>query len=310
MSARAGVDGMDSPGGEEYPAGHGALPVKDIGRLLLRCADRPGLVAAVSTFLTQAGANIVSLDQHATEQSGGTFMQRTIFHLPGLTAARDALERDFDRQVASQFDMDFRLTEASKPKRVAIMASKEDHCLLDLLWRNRRGELDMSVVMVISNHPDLADQVRPFGVPFIHVPATKAIRAEVEQRQLELMRRNVDLVVLARYMQIISPQFLADIGCPMINIHHSFLPAFIGAAPYRRAKERGVKIVGATAHYVTEDLDDGPIIEQDVVRVDHRHSVEDLMRLGADVERVVLSRAVLWHCEDRIIRFGNQTVVF
>ncbi len=301
---------MHTTAGQYPPAGHGALPVKDIGRLLLRCADRPGLVAAVSTFLTQAGANIVSLDQHATEQSGGTFMQRTIFHLPGLTAARDALERDFDRQVASQFDMDFRLTEASKPKRVAIMASKEDHCLLDLLWRNRRGELDMSVVMVISNHPDLADQVRPFGVPFIHVPANKAIRAEVEQRQLELMRRNVDLVVLARYMQIISPQFLSDIGCPMINIHHSFLPAFIGAAPYRRAKERGVKIVGATAHYVTEDLDDGPIIEQDVVRVDHRHSVEDLMRLGADVERVVLSRAVLWHCEDRIIRFGNQTVVF
>ena len=277
---------------------------------MLRCADRPGLVAAVSAFLTQAGANIVTLDQHATAQSGGTFMQRTIFHLPGLTAARDALEREFDEQVAAKFDMDYRLTEASKPKRVAIMASTEDHCLLDLLWRNRRGELDMSVVMVISNHPDLAEQVRPFGVPFLHVPANKDIRAEAEQRQLDLMRGNVDLVVLARYMQIISPRFLSDIGCPMINIHHSFLPAFIGAAPYRRAKERGVKLVGATAHYVTEDLDDGPIIEQDVVRVDHRHSVEDLARLGADVERVVLSRAVLWHCEDRIIRFGNQTVVF
>ena len=277
---------------------------------MLHCADRPGLVAAVSAFLTQAGANIVTLDQHATAQSGGTFMQRTIFHLPGLTAARDALEREFDEQVAAKFDMDYRLTEASKPKRVAIMASTEDHCLLDLLWRNRRGELDMSVVMVISNHPDLAEQVRPFGVPFLHVPANKDIRAEAEQRQLDLMRGNVDLVVLARYMQILSPRFLSDIGCPMINIHHSFLPAFIGAAPYRRAKERGVKLVGATAHYVTEDLDDGPIIEQDVVRVDHRHSIEDLARLGADVERVVLSRAVLWHCEDRIIRFGNQTVVF
>ena len=295
---------------EEYGPGHGALPVKDVGRLLLHCADRPGLVAAVSAFLTQAGANIVTLDQHATAQSGGTFMQRTIFHLPGLTAARDALEREFDEQVAAKFDMDYRLTEASKPKRVAIMASTEDHCLLDLLWRNRRGELDMSVVMVISNHPDLAEQVRPFGVPFLHVPANKDIRAEAEQRQLDLMRGNVDLVVLARYMQILSPRFLSDIGCPMINIHHSFLPAFIGAAPYRRAKERGVKLVGATAHYVTEDLDDGPIIEQDVVRVDHRHSIEDLARLGADVERVVLSRAVLWHCEDRIIRFGNQTVVF
>ena len=284
--------------------------MKDIGRLLLRCADRPGLVAAVSTFLAQAGANIVSLDQHSTEQTGGTFMQRTIFHLAGLAAARDALERDFAEQVAAEFGMDFRLTEAAKRKRVAIMASKEDHCLLDLLWRNRRGELDMAVVMVIANHPDLADDVRPFGVPFMYIPANKEIREQAEQRQLDLLRGNVDLVVLARYMQVLTPRFLAEIGCPLINIHHSFLPAFIGAAPYRRAKERGVKIVGATAHYVTEDLDEGPIIEQDVVRVDHRHSVHDLTRLGADVERAVLSRAVLWHCEDRVIRYGNQTIVF
>ena len=295
----------------QYPdIGRGPLPVKDVGRLLLRCPDKPGLVAAVSAFLAAAGANIVSLDQHSTEQSGGTFVQRTIFHLPGLTAARDALERDFAENLAARFDMDFRLTEAAKPKRVAIMASKDDHCLLDLLWRNRRGELDMTVVMVISNHPDLADQVRPFGVPFLHVPATKDIRAQAERRQLDMLRGNADLVVLARYMQIVTPQFLADVGCPLINIHHSFLPSFIGAAPYRRARERGVKLVGATAHYVTEDLDDGPIIEQDVVRVDHRHGVGDLVRLGADVERAVLSRAVLWHCEDRIIRYGNQTIVF
>ena len=204
--------------------------------------------------------------------------------------------------VASRADVD--------AKRVAIMASMADHCLLDLLWRNRRGELDMSVAMVISNHPDLADQVRPFGVPFLHVPATADSRAHAEQRHLELMRGNVDLVVLARYMQIVTPAFLAEVGCPIINIHHSFLPAFLGAAPYRRAKERGVKLVGATAHYVTENLDEGPIIEQDVVRVDHRQGVQDLVRLGADVERLVLSRAVLWHCEDRIIRYGNQTVVF
>jgi formyltetrahydrofolate deformylase len=288
----------------------GGRAVKDVGRLLLRCGDQPGLVAAVSAFLTDVGANIVSLDQHATEQSGGMFMQRTIFHLPGLTAARDGLERDFAAKVATPFEMDFRLTEAAKPKRVAIMASKDDHCLLDLLWRNRRGELDMSVVMVISNHADLADQVRPFGVPFLHVPATKDIRAQAEERELELLRGNVDLVVLARYMQILSPEFIADVGCPLINIHHSFLPSFVGASPYRRAKERGVKLVGATAHYVTEHLDEGPIIEQDVVRVDHRHGVSDLVRLGADVERAVLSRAVLWHCEDRIIRFENQTIVF
>ncbi len=246
----------------------------DVGRLLLRCADRPGLVAAVSDFLAKAGANIVSLDQHSTEQSGGTFVQRTIFHLPGLRAARHDLERDFAARVATRFGMDFALTEASRPKRLAIMVSREDHCLLDLLWRNRRGELDMSVAMVISNHPDLADQTRSFGVPFVHVPATEDIRAQAEQRQLELLRDNVDLVVLARYMQILTPpQFLAGgVGCPLINIHHSFLPAFIGAAPYRRAKERGVKLVGATAHYVTETLDDGPIIEQDVVRVNHRHA--------------------------------------
>lgn len=301
---------MTSAGSGEFPPGHAALPVRDIGRLLVRCADRPGLVAAVTTFLAEAGANIVSLDQHSTLQTGGMFMQRTIFHLPGLSAALEALEREFATRVAEPFGIDFRLTEAAKPKRVALMASTEDHCLLDLLWRNRRGELDMSVVMVIANHADLADQVRPFGVPFLHVPATRDIRDQAEQRQLDLLRGNVDLVVLARYMQILTPRFLEEVGCPLINIHHSFLPAFIGAAPYRRAKERGVKLVGATAHYVTDDLDEGPIIEQDVVRVDHRHSVEDLVRLGADVERAVLSRAVQWHCEDRVIRYGNQTVVF
>ena len=301
---------MTGPVRGEFPPVHAALPVKDIGRLLVRCDDRPGLVAAVTGFLADAGANIVSLDQHSTRETGGTFMQRNIFHLPGLAAARGDLNREFAERVAEPFGIDFRLTEAAKPKRVALMASTEDHCLLDLLWRNRRGELDMSVVMVIANHPDLADQVRPFGVPFIHLPATKDIRDRAEERQLDLLRGNVDLVVLARYMQILTPRFLDEVGCPLINIHHSFLPAFIGAAPYRRAKERGVKLVGATAHYVTADLDEGPIIEQDVVRVDHRHSVDDLVRLGADVERAVLSRAVLWHCEDRVIRSGNQTVVF
>jgi formyltetrahydrofolate deformylase len=301
---------MPAPTEGQYPPGPVALPVKDIGRLLLRCADGPGIVAAITTFLAEAGANIVSLDQHSTQQTGGTFMQRTIFHLPGLAAAREDLDREFRVRVAEPFGIDYRLTEAAKPKRVALMASTEDHCLLDLLWRNRRGELDMSVVMVIANHADLADQVRPFGVPFIHIPAKRDIREQAEQRQLDLLRGNVDLVVLARYMQIVSPQFLDQVGCPLINIHHSFLPAFIGAAPYRRAKERGVKLVGATAHYVTEDLDEGPIIEQDVVRVDHRHDVADLVRLGADVERAVLSRAVQWHCEDRVVRHGNQTVVF
>ncbi|MBX9980400.1 MAG: formyltetrahydrofolate deformylase [Mycobacterium gordonae] len=282
----------------------------DIGRLLLRCHDRPGIIAAVSTFLTQSGANIISLDQHSTAPEGGTFLQRAIFHLPGLTAATDRLERDFGDTVAGKFGIDYRFTEAARPKRVAIMASKDDHCLLDLLWRNRRGELQMSIAMVIANHPDLAERVRPFGVPFFHVPATRDTRAEAEQRQLQLLSGNVDLVVLARYMQILTGDFLSAVGCPLINIHHSFLPAFIGAAPYKRARERGVKLVGATAHYVTEVLDEGPIIEQDVVRVSHTDTVEDLVRVGADVERAVLSRAVLWHCQDRVIVHDNQTIVF
>jgi formyltetrahydrofolate deformylase len=293
------------PGGPATAGRH-----QDIGRLLLRCPDRAGIVAAVSTFLTAAGANIISLDQHSTRPEGGVFLQRTVFHLPGLAAAGPELEREFAAGIAPEFEIDYRFTDAAKPKRVAILASSADHCLLDLLWRNRRGELDMSVVMVIANHPELADQVRPFGVPFVHIPATRDTRAEAEARQLELLRGNVDLVVLARYMQIVTPDFLAAVEAPLINIHHSFLPAFIGANTYRRAKERGVKLVGATAHYVTENLDEGPIIEQDVVRIDHTHTVEDLVRLGADVERAVLSRAVLWHCQDRVVRHDTETVVF
>jgi len=306
-----GHGGTATPGQapQGYPQQSGAQASTDIGRLLLSCRDSHGIIAAVSAFLAEAGANIISLDQHSTAPEDGTFVQRAIFHLPGLPAALDGLQERFDATVAQRFAMDYRFTEAAKPKRVAIMASKTDHCLLDLLWRNRRGELAMNVAMVISNHPDLAEQVRPFGVPFFHIPATRDIRAEAEQRQLQLLCGNVDLVVLARYMQIITGDFIAAVGCPLINIHHSFLPAFIGAAPYQRARERGVKLIGATAHYVTEVLDEGPIIEQDVVRVDHTHSVTDLVRLGADVERAVLSRAVQWHCQDRVIRVGNETVV-
>lgn len=290
--------------------GDGTAPSSDVARLLVRCPDRPGIVSAVSSFLSKAGANIVSLDQHSTEAHDGTFFQRMVFHLPGLVAAREDLERSFADEVAGPMEMEFSLSEAARPKRVAIMVSKLDHCLLDLLWRNRRGELDMSISMVISNHPDLAEDVRSFGVPYVHVPVDPNSKADAEARQLEMLRGNVDLVVLARYMQIISPDFLSKIDCPMINIHHSFLPAFIGAAPYRKAKERGVKLVGATAHYVTEDLDEGPIVEQDVVRVGHQHTTTDLVRLGTDVERTVLSRAVRWHCEDRVMRHDNTTIVF
>ncbi|GAB2761525.1 formyltetrahydrofolate deformylase [Salinifilum aidingensis] len=293
-----------------HRSGDGTAPSEDVARLLVRCPDRPGIVSAVSSFLTAAGANIVSLGQHSSEPQNGMFFQRTVFHLPGLVARRAELERAFAEEVAGPMDMEFAFSEAAKPKRVAIMVSKLDHCLLDLLWRNRRGELDMTVAMVLSNHPDLAEDVRSFGVPFVHIPVSRDAKPQAEQQQLDVLRGNVDLVVLARYMQIISGDFLSRIGCPLINIHHSFLPAFIGAGPYRKAKERGVKLIGATAHYVTEDLDEGPIIEQDVVRVGHQHGTADLVRLGADVERTVLSRAVRWHCEDRVMRHGNTTVVF
>ena len=196
------------------------------------------------------------------------------------------------------------------PARVALFVSRYDHCLLDLLWRARRGELPIEVSQVISNHPDLADVVASFGVPFAHIPVTRATKPAADQRQLDLLRDRVDLVVLARYMQVLSGDFLDRAGVPVINIHHSFLPAFAGAGPYEQAKERGVKLIGATAHYATEELDEGPIIEQDVVRVSHRASVRELTRRGADIERTVLARAVAWHCEDRVLVNGRTTIIF
>ncbi|MEE1757909.1 formyltetrahydrofolate deformylase [Streptomyces sp. SP18BB07] len=282
----------------------------DLGRLIVQGADRPGIVASVSGALTEQGANIVWLDQSSSDPVGGRFFQRTEFRLQGLSGRLDELHDALRTKLGEELDLDFRLVEARRRKRVAVLVSKTDHCLLDLLWRHRRGELQMDVPMVISNHPDLGDEVRQFGIPYFHVPVEKGDKAAAEKEQLNLLKGNVDLVVLARYMQILSGDFLAEVGVPVINIHHSFLPAFMGAGPYQRAKDRGVKLVGATAHYVTEDLDEGPIIEQDVIRVSHRESVRELQRRGADVERLVLSRAVGWHCEDRVIRDGNTTVVF
>lgn len=279
-------------------------------RLIVSGEDRPGIVRAVSTLLHEAGANIITLDQFSTDPEGGRFYQRTVFQLDGFSAARPELERLLDERLAAGLGLTWQLRPVSQLKRVAIFASKSDHCLLDLLWRHRRGELPMTVSMVVSNHPDLAEDVRQFGIPYFFVPVDKADRATAERRHLELLQGNVDLVVLARYMQIISGEFLAEVGVPVINIHHSFLPAFIGAGPYAKAKERGVKLIGATAHYVTEDLDEGPIIEQDVVRVNHADSAADLQRRGADVERQVLTRAVEWHCEDKVLRDGNTTIVF
>ncbi|GCB45327.1 formyltetrahydrofolate deformylase [Streptomyces sp. NL15-2K] len=285
----------------------GLLP--DHASLIVHGPDRPGIVAAVADVLRDRGANIVTLGQHSDNPAGGAFFQRTVFHLPGLSAALAELEAGLDRVVRDGLGLTWRLRDLSTPLRVGILASKSDHCLLELLWRQRRGELPITVPAVISNHPDVADHVRFFGIPFFHVPSAGADREGPEKEMADLLVGNVDLVVLARYMRVLSGDFLNDVGVPVINIHHSFLPAFIGAGPYRKAKERGVKLIGATAHYVTEDLDEGPIIEQDVVRVSHAESVAELTRRGADVERQVLARAVLWHCQDRVIRHHNHTVV-
>jgi len=282
----------------------------DLGRLLVSCPDRPGIIAAVSGFLHELGANIIESDQYSTDPEGGMFFLRTVFHRAGLAAMRDEIEQRFGAEIGRPFGMDWTLADAGVPKRVAIMVSRYDHCLLDLLWRARRGELDLEVGLVISNHPDLADEVRAFGVPYVHVAVSADTKPDAERRQIELLRGNFDLVVMARYMQILSGTFLDEVGMPVINIHHSFLPAFAGAGPYRRARERGVKLIGATAHYATQELDEGPIIEQDVVRVSHRDSAEALELRGADVERTVLARAVRWHCEDRVVRHGDRTVVF
>ena len=278
--------------------------------LIVHGPDRPGIVAAVTSVLARHGANIVELDQHSDNAAGGAFFQRTVFYAERYPAVRPAIEAHLDGVLRGEFGLEWRLADLGTPKRVAILASRSDHCLLDLLWRQRRGELPMTVAMVISNHTDLADDVRGFGVPFVHIPVAREDKSGAEAEQLRLLKGNVDLVVLARYMQILSEDFLTEVGVPVINIHHSFLPAFIGAAPYRKARERGVKLIGATAHYVSTELDAGPIIEQDVIRVSHRDSVEELTRRGADVERQVLARAVLWHCQERIIRYENQTIVF
>jgi formyltetrahydrofolate deformylase len=281
-----------------------------IARLLVSCPDRHGIVAAVSGFLSESDANILSADQHSTDPEGGTLFMRMEFRVEGLRERRDELERAFAERVGRPFAMDWRFAYASERRRMALLASRDDHCLLDLLWRRRRGELDAEVVAVVSNHPDHEADVRGFGVPYHHVPVDPRDRRRAEEQMLALLAGKVDLVVLARYMQILSADFLTRLGAPVINIHHSFLPAFVGADPYRRARDRGVKIIGATAHYVTEELDAGPIIEQDVARVSHRQSVEELEQIGRDIERIVLARAVKWHLEDRVLVHENRTVVF
>ena len=274
--------------------------------MLLACPDQPGLIARVSGFLADAGLNIVDADQHSTAE--GRFFMRMVFDsVPA--EEREALQRRFEEEVSRPFEMDHRFAESSQRKRVAIMVSREDHCLSDLLWRWRNGELGGELVAVLSNHPDHAEQVAAVGLPFHYIPVETSHREEAERQALALLG-DVDLLVLARYMQILSAGFLSELGAPAINIHHSFLPAFVGADPYRKAHERGVKLIGATAHYVTAVLDAGPIIDQDVTRVSHSDEVEDLVRIGRDIERLVLARAVMAHLDDRVLLDGERTIVF
>ncbi len=292
-------------------------------RLLVGCADRPGIVAAVSGFLFQRDANIVSSHPYSSDPSGGRFFLRTEFFIPQTAHAQTAhggthmhagerqrLQTKFHSQVATRFGMDWEIRWSDQRRRIAILVSRHDHCLFDLLWRWRRGELDAEIVTVISNHRDLEDETVAAGVPFHHVPVEHGGMQHAEQQMLTLLKSNADLLVLARYMRILSGEFLQSVGMPAINIHHSFLPAFAGADPYRRARERRVKLIGATAHYVTEQLDDGPIIDQNVVHVDHRQSARDPERIGRDIERLVLARAVSLHLDDRVIVDGRRTIVF
>lgn len=279
-------------------------------RLLVTCPDRPGIVSAVTTFLYHHGVNITELDQHSSDPSGGKFFLRLEFQTPNLDISREALLRAFGDVVGQRFDMDWRINFAADKPRMAILVSRHDHALLELLWRYARGELHVDIPLVVSNHPDLKTAVEGFGVAFQHVAFTAETQQAAEAQMLAALDGKVDFVVLARYMRILSGDFVQHYNSRIINIHHSFLPAFPGGDPYQQAYKHGVKLIGATAHYVTAELDQGPIIEQDTARVSHRHSVEDLKRLGRDMERQVLSRAVRWHVEDRIIVDGNKTVVF
>lgn len=291
----------------------GNRPVKQYeenrARMLISCPDRPGLVAAVSQFLQEHGANIVQFDQYTMDPEGGMFFMRVEFDLDQLDDRLSAIRADF-KNIADKFQMDWKLFPLKRKKKLAIFVSKEDHCLVELLWQWQAGDLDAEISMVISNHTDMQEYVESFGIPYYHIPVTPDTKKEAEQKQLEIVGDHVDLIVLARYMQIVSPALISPYRNRIINIHHSFLPAFVGGKPYAQAYERGVKIIGATAHYVTEELDGGPIIEQDVQRVSHRDNVNELKRIGRTIERVVLARAVKWHIEDRILVHQNKTVVF
>jgi formyltetrahydrofolate deformylase len=275
--------------------------------LLIDAPDRKGLVASVAGLLYKHGANITHADQHQDPEAGLFFM-RVEWTLDGfdLNTFCDAF-----RALAAELELRWRLERMAERPRVAIFVSQHLHCLSDLLYRREAGELPCELALIIGNHPQGEVLARFYHVPFHHVPVTAATKAEAEREQLRLLREhNIELVVLARYMQILSPDFVREFPLRMINVHHSFLPAFVGARPYHAAFQRGVKLIGATSHYITDALDEGPIIEQDVVRISHRDQIPDLIQKGRDLERLVLARALRWHLEHRVLCYGNKTVVF
>ena len=280
-----------------------------VATLLVQCPDRKGLIAALAQLLYDHGANILQAQQH-TESSEQMFFQRIRFDMAELDISRQALQ-DLLSIECERYKMRWRISYSDRPKRLAIFVSKFEHCLHDLLLRHRLGEFDCELAMVISNHPDLEPVASQFGVPFHVFPITSETKAEQEKKEISFLEQEkVDLIVLARYMQILSDWFVSRFPERIINIHHSFLPAFSGARPYHQAHEQGVKLIGATAHYATSELDEGPIIAQDVVPCTHRDTVQDLVRKGRDVERVVLARAVSWHVDDRVLVHGRRTIAF
>jgi formyltetrahydrofolate deformylase len=282
---------------------------KNTAVLLITCPDRKGLVAAIADFLYSHNANILHADQHQDAESG-LFLMRVEWDLSGFAIAPREFASHFG-PIAEKLQMRWRLELSSKRPRMAIFVSRYDHCLADLLYRQRVGELACDIPLIIGNHADAKPLAGFYGIPFLHVPVSAGNKAQAEQQQLDLLRQHaVDFVVLARYMQVLSPAFVAQFPDRIINVHHSFLPAFSGAKPYHRAYERGVKLIGATSHFVTATLDDGPIIEQDVTRISHRDQIDDLLQKGRDLEKLVLARAVRWYVEHRILLYANKTVIF
>ena len=280
---------------------------KKTATLLITCQDRKVLVAGISEFLYGHNANILHADQH---QDGTLFLMRIEWDMADFSLPLGEFPLHFG-PLASKFGMHWRIADSDSKKRMAIFVSRYDHCLVDLLYRHQSGELDCEIPLIIGNHPDTESIAEFYGIPFHFVPIGPESKLEAESQEIELLRAHrIDFVVLARYMQVLSGDFVSEYRERVINIHHSFLPAFHGAKPYHRAFERGVKLIGATAHYVTEILDEGPIIEQDVIRVSHRDAIEDLIQKGRDLEKIVLSRAVRWHLENRVLVCGNKTVVF